>query len=265
MTQGYEEREMAGRLDGKVAIITGTGNGQARAAAILFAREGARVVGCDVDVEAAARTLETVTAAGDEMVSMQPCDLTERSAAEQLVALALDSYGGIDIVYNSAAYAFFAPFADLTYEEWSGTLKGELDIIFHLTQLAWPHLVERGGGSIINTASIAGLRGFVPTPEVPHATGKSGVHGMTRQLATEGGAHGIRANSISPGLIRSKMLEPLIADAAWVETVLKGQLIDRIGEPDDIAYCALYLASDESSLVTGSDFVVDAGTSCRMS
>lgn len=255
---------MPGRLEGKVAIITGTGSGQARAAAILFAREGAKVVGCDIDEESAGETLATVREEGGEMVSLQPCDLTDRDQAARLIDLALSSYDGIDVVYNSAAYAFFAPFAELTYEEWQGTLKGELDIVFHLTQLAWPHLVERGGGSIINTASIAGLRGFGPNPEVPHATGKAGVHGMTRQLAAEGGQHGIRANSISPGLIKTKIVEPYLTDENWVSSILSGQLVDRIGEAEDIAYTALFLASEESSFITGADLVVDGGASSWM-
>ena len=248
------------RLDGKVAVITGTGSGQGRCAASFFAAAGARVVGCDLNPDGAAEALDRVLADGGEMVSIHPCDVSERADARELIRTAVATYGGIDVLYNNAAYAFFGSFPELTYEQWSGTLRGELDVIFHPTQEAWPHLAASGRASIINTASIAGLAGWGITPaQAPHAAGKGGVQSLTRQLAAEGRHHGIRANSISPGFIETPILAPFLSDKTWVDRLLANQLVQRPGRPEDVAYTALFLASDESGFITGTDIVVDGG------
>ena len=134
-----------GRLTGKTAIITGTGSGMGRAAALLFAREGAQVVGCDIDAARGEKVVEDVRRAGGAMVSLHPLDLSNADGAEALIAFALDNYGGFDILYNNAAMAYFAWVADMEYDTFSRTMKEEVDIIFHLTRAAWPHLVARGG------------------------------------------------------------------------------------------------------------------------
>lgn len=250
-----------GRLTGKTAIITGTGSGMGRAAALLFAREGAQVIGCDVDAARGERVMEEVRRAGGAMASLHPVDLSNADGAEALIAFALDQYGGFDILYNNAAMAYFAWVADMDYETFSRTMKEEVDIIFHLTRVAWPHLVERGGGSIINTASTAARKASLTLPALAHCAAKGAVVAMTRQYAAEGGRHGIRANTISPGLIRSAQTEPLMEDPEWKARASERIVLGRIGEPEDVAACALFLASDESAFVTGADFMVDGGAS----
>lgn len=251
---------MSGRLEGKVAVITGTAGGQGRAAARIFAAEGAKVVGCDIKAEAAEETVGMVEAAGGEMVSMQPCDLTDPAQVTALFDLAVDAYGGFDVLYNNAAMAYFAWMEDFTYELWSATMQQELDIVFRACKEAWPRLRARGGGSIINTGSVSGKGVYDVLPGLAHSAAKGGVLAMSRQLAMEGGAHGIRVNTISPGLVRTAQTEAFLGDPDWYEPMMRRLMIKRIGEPEDVAWCAVYLASDESAWVTGSDFAIDGGT-----
>lgn len=248
-----------GRLEGKVAIITGTGSGMGRAAAIAFAREGAKVIGCDINAANAEKVLREVVDAGGAMVSLQPLDLSVPEGADRLVEFALQHADGIDILYNNAAMAYFEFFPTMTYATFSRTMREEVDIVFHLTRAVWPHMVARGGGSIISAGSTSARCGSPVQGALAHSAAKGAVVAMTRQLAAEGAQHGIRANTISPGFIRSPQTEPFIQDPVAMKAFSEGILVKRPGEPHEIASCALFLASDESTYVTGSDFVVDGG------
>jgi NAD(P)-dependent dehydrogenase (short-subunit alcohol dehydrogenase family) len=250
---------MAGRLDGKVAIITGTGGGQGRAAARAFAAEGAKVVGCDVKEEGAAETLREVTDAGGEMISLHPCDLTDPEHVDRLMELAIDTYGGVDVLYNNAAVAQFAWIEDMTYEQWRSTMVYELDIVFLVCKAAWSHL-KTSKGAIINTGSTSGSIVYQPLPGLAHSAAKAGVISMTRHLAMEGGPHGIRANAISPGLIDTPASHDFVVQDDWREGMMRHHMLKRVGAPEDVVGAAVYLASDESSFVTGANFCIDAGT-----
>jgi NAD(P)-dependent dehydrogenase (short-subunit alcohol dehydrogenase family) len=250
---------MAGRLQDKIALITGTGGGMGRVAAELFAREGARIVGCDVLEDGGAETLSRVREAGGEMVSLHPCDLTDGAQAAAVVELAVESFGGIDVLYNNAASACFNSVAEMTFGEWEATITGELHLVFHVCSAAWPHLVERGGGAIVSTASVAGHRGSAINGILAHSTGKGGLIAMSRQLAAEGGPHGIRSNTISPGIVLSPATEARLADPDWRESQLATVMLGRLGRLDDVAKAALFLASDEADWITGVDLRVDGG------
>jgi meso-butanediol dehydrogenase/(S,S)-butanediol dehydrogenase/diacetyl reductase len=248
-----------GRLAGKIVFITGTSSGQGRAAACLFAREGASIVGCwRSDAEGGRETERMVREAGGKMISSQ-VDMSDRKLAQAWINEGAKEAGGLDILYNNAAAAKQKRFPQMSPEDWSYTLRNELDIIFHATQAAWPHLLARGGGVILNTASTAGLRGRAKMGAAGHVTGKAGVIGLTKQLAAEGAPHNIRANAISPGVIETPALTR--SPKAFMDEVIANVPLGRVGKPEDIAYCALWLASDEASWVTAQNFVIDGGSS----
>lgn len=253
--------ERKGRLAGKIAIVTGSGAGIGRGCALMFAREGARVVGCDIDALAAAQTVDLARDEGLAMHSVHPCDLTQPADVQRLVDFAVAAHGGLDILLNAGAFGAFAWIEEMDYErDWKKTLSGELDVVFLACQAAWPHLKARGGGSIINFASANAHVAFKPSPALAHCAGKGGVLAMTRQLAMEGGPHGIRANTISPALVETAATRlPLETIPGFRDDVLNKCMIKRLGKPEDIGWCAIYLAADESSWVTGADFAIDGG------
>jgi NAD(P)-dependent dehydrogenase (short-subunit alcohol dehydrogenase family) len=162
------------------------------------------------------------------------------------------------VLFNNAAMGQFNWLEDITDEEWDRNRRGEVDLVFYLTRATWPHLkVSRG--VVVNMASLSASLSFKPLPSLAHTTAKAGVIGMTRQLAMEGGEHGIRANSISPGVIETNQTRQQLNDPEWAAYMLGKTLLGRLAQPEEIANVALFLASDESSYITGIDVVVDGG------
>jgi NAD(P)-dependent dehydrogenase (short-subunit alcohol dehydrogenase family) len=249
---------MSSTLSGKVCIITGTGGSMGRAAALAFAREGASVVGCDLDVESAEATVQAVRREGATMESLQPCRLSNSAECQALVDLAVRKFGRIDVLFNNAAMAYFNWLEDITDDEWDRNRRDEVDLVFYLTRAAWPHL-KRSRGVVVNTASLTALMSFKNLGSLAHTTAKAGIIGMTRQLAMEGREHGIRANSISPGVIETNQTREQLKDPEWASYMLGKTLLGRLGRPEEVASVALFLASGESSYVTGVDIVVDGG------
>lgn len=229
---------MAERLAGKVAVVTGAASGIGRGCAELFAAEGATVVGIDRD----------------------DCDLTDEAATQHRFARIGTDHGRIDILVNAAAFAVFDWIEDLSFADWKTTLSGELDTVFLATRAAWPWLKASGAASVINFASANARHALHESPALAHCAGKGGVLSMTRQLAMEGAPHNIRANTIAPGFVRTAATERhLAADPAFERQVLAKNMLKRLGEPCDIAWCAVWLGSDEARYVTGADIAVDAG------
>ncbi|MEV5354888.1 SDR family oxidoreductase [Streptomyces sp. NPDC052693] len=251
---------MIKRLQGKVAVITGTGGGQGRAAALLFAQEGAVVVGADIKTGGAEETVRLVREAGGTMTSTHPLDLTDRTAVDAWIAGAVEEHGRIDILYNNAAKAEFGSIAEMPVTTWHTALRNELDTVFHVTQAVWSHMVAAGGGAILNTASMQGINSIRSGPGgFAHAATKHGVIGMTRELANEGRPVGIRVNAVSPGLILTPATENIKDMPGAVEGFLDHQIIKRPGTAEDIARAALFLVCDDSSFITGENLVVDGG------
>ena len=251
---------MSDRLKGKVCIITGTGGSMGRAAALMFARQGAKVVGCDINRESAEATVDEVLSFGGEMVSLSECDLTDTLQCKELVELAVSTYGRVDVLFNNAAMAYFGWVDEISDFDWHRTIDQELNLVFHLVRAAWPELIKTPGSSIINTASVSAWSTYRMLPGIAHSAAKGAVLSMTRQLAMEGRTYGLRANSISPGLIESKQTLPLLEDPDWVDVMVGKIMLGRIGKPEEVAATALFLASEESSFITGTDIKIDGGT-----
>lgn len=252
---------MSGRLDGKVTLITGTAGGQGAAAARLFAAEGATVVGCDLDAQRAEEVAAAVRAGGGEMHSFAPVDLADPGAAAEWIASAVRVAGGIDVLYNNASAPKVGPFEELSWDDWRFTMHNELDLIFTVTSAAWPHLMV-SGGTVINTASVAAHRGATFIEQTAHGAAKGGVLAMTRHLAASGARHGIRVNSISPGLIVTPQIAPFLDEPGHpVHEMAQTHPLGRLGDPDDVARVALFLASDDAGYLNAVDIIVDGGQS----
>jgi meso-butanediol dehydrogenase / (S,S)-butanediol dehydrogenase / diacetyl reductase len=250
---------MSKRLEGKVALITGTGGGQGRAAAIKFAEEGALIIGCDLFAEGNRETVAAVEAAGGQMTGMAPVDLSDPDAAKAWVDEAAAVHGRIDVLYNNASAPRFVLMPEMSVEDWQYAIRNELDLVFYVTKFAWSHLAQRGG-VIINTASISA---HVATPDVgmaSHCAAKGGVLALTRAFAADGAKHRIRAVSVSPGPIKTPGAIRDYFHIPGAEEAVIGQLLtDRVGTSEDIAGLAAFVASDEAAFMTGVDVLMDGG------
>lgn len=250
------------RLSGKVALVTGAGAGIGQGCALLFAEQGASVVGCDIDSAAAERTAATAAQRDLDLTMVHPCDMTDPAGARRFVDEAIAQFGRIDVLVTAGAIPpHMATAAAMDFEgQWTPTMRGEVDVAFLPCQAVWPHMASTGGGSIINFASVNAFRGSSNFGMIAHCAGKAAVLGLTRQLAVEGGPVGIRANTISPGMVRTPATESAGAHEGGKRDALLARIpLGRVGTPEDIAWCAVYLASDEASWVTGANFAVDGG------
>jgi 3alpha(or 20beta)-hydroxysteroid dehydrogenase len=238
---------MGGRLEGKVAIVTGAARGQGEAEARLFASEGARVVATDVlpEVQAVADDL------GDAAVA-RVHDVTRPDAWAEVVAAAVETFGGVDVLVNNAGIHWIRLLVDEDPAELERLLRVNLVGPYLGMQAVVPAMTERGGGSIVNISSVAGLQGAYG--HTAYGASKWGLRGLTKTAAIELGQQGIRVNSVHPGPIDTPML-PVAPD----DRIFDSQAISRAGRADEVAAAVLYLASDEAAYVTGAEIAVDGG------
>jgi NAD(P)-dependent dehydrogenase (short-subunit alcohol dehydrogenase family) len=247
------------RLEGKVALITGAAGGMGKVAAQLFAAEGAKVVVSDVSDQAGEATVVEIAGGGGAAAYVH-ADVSHGADAERMVAFAMDRFGHLDVLYNNAG--IFHPQDDSvvnTPEDiWNRTIDINLKGVFLSCQYGIPAMLASGGGSIINVASFVALMGAA-APQIAYTASKGGVLAMTREIAVEFARQGIRANALCPGPIETPLLADLLADPERRNRRLVHIPIGRFGKAEEVARAALFLASDDSSLMTGAALVVDGG------
>ena len=247
-------------LDSKVAVITGGASGQGRAAALRFSAAGARVVLVDIDDDGAGETAKLVEQAGGEAFALHS-DVSRRADNEAMVDAAIERWGRLDVLYNNAAVQMSGRLLECTEDEWDLTMATNLDAIFWACRAAIPRMLESGGGSIINTASVLGLVGSAGY--CAYGAAKAGLVALTRQIAVEYGP-AIRANVIAPGSIDTPRFQKVAEDMgmereSFLAMLHKNIPLHRLGTADDVAGIALFLASDQSAYTTGAVIPADGG------
>lgn len=252
-----------GRMQDKVAIVTGAASnpGLGRAIAVTLAREGARVVVTDVDAAGAEDCARVIRDAGGDAVAIAH-DVTREADWEAVMALAAKRYGRLDVVVNNAGIAVLKPIEQLTLADWNRQIEVNLTSVFLGCRYAMAAMRARGG-SIVNISSVAGLVGLATCGA--YGASKGGVRLLSKTVAIEGAPHNIRCNSVHPGVIWTNMQAQAVGtrDPSRVPVGRERVPLGRVGAPEDIANCVLYLASDESSYVTGAEYTVDAGMTAQ--
>jgi NAD(P)-dependent dehydrogenase (short-subunit alcohol dehydrogenase family) len=257
---------MAGRLAGKVAIVTGAGGGIGRAASTRFAAEGARVACVDLAGDRALETARLISGENGHAFGAA-VDVQDAGQLSELVAHTIAEYGQVDILYANAGVGGVGSALDIDEAEWHRVIGVNLTGVWLSCKAVLPHMLAAGSGAIVNQASIGGLRG-VPAVAA-YAAAKAGVIGLTRQMALDFGPSGVRVNAIAPGTVPTRLVQDIWASGAGLvsapslnEQVAKAAELyplRRVGTPEDVANLALFLASDEASWVTGAVYVVDGG------
>ncbi len=247
------------RLRGKVALITGAASGMGRTAAKLFAAEGAKVAIADVAARAGEETAQEIRTAGGEAAFVR-ADVSRAAEVEAMVRFAVEKFGGLHVLYNNAGifHAEDGGPVETAEETWDRVIDINLKGVWLGCKFGIPALLRSGGGSIVNVASFVALVGAA-TPQIAYTASKGGVLAMTREIAVEYARKGIRANALCPGPIETPMLAALLSDPQRRARRLVHIPIGRFGQAEEIARAALWLASDESSLMTGAALVVDGG------
>lgn len=250
---------MTDDLSGKTAIVTGAASGIGRRTAERFAAEGANVVAADVDAERGRETVDRIRGT-DGTATFVETDVTDPAAVESMVDHALDAYGSVEIAHNNAGVSGSKErLVDQPEENWDRVIEVNLKGVWLCLKYELAVMAANGGGSVVNTASIAGL---TAAGTVPYVASKHGVVGLTRVAATEYGREGVRVNAVCPGVVETPMTEAVLGDGERpeeVERLLGRKPLGRAGQPEEVANAVVWLASDEASFVTGTAYPVDGG------
>ena len=251
-------------LQSKVALITGAGSGVGQATALIFAAEGAKVVVVDLDSARGEKTVGEIRAKGGD-ASFLRVDVTRSPQVEEAVTKAISAYGRVDILFNNVGIVLIRELIDTTEDEWDMLLGTNLKSTFLFSKYTIPHMRRQGGGVVVNTASELGLVGC--PSYTAYCASKGGVVLLTKALALECAKWNIRVNCICPGSTQTRMLDSEIARyvdrESTIKTIIENVPLKRLARPEEIARAVLYLASDESSYVTGAVLSADGGTTAK--
>jgi NAD(P)-dependent dehydrogenase (short-subunit alcohol dehydrogenase family) len=249
-----------GRLDGKVAVVTGGAHGIGRASAKALAAEGAKVAIGDVDETGGERCAREIRDAGGDAVSVRT-DVTSMADVEALVGAAVGRWGRLDVMFNNVGVAIGGAAGEMSEDDWNRVIDVNLTGVWRGMRVAIPIMLDAGGGSIVNTSSVQGHVGFLGWSG--YAASKGGVDALTRQAAVEYAPNGIRVNAVVPGTILTEMNEGILREVDDPDALLAEwrsmHPLGRIGMPEEVAAAVVFLASDESSFVTGESLRVDGG------
>jgi len=250
-----------GRLDGKVCLITGAGSGIGEASARLFASEGAQVVVADIDFEAAEKTVAEIHRSKGEAVAEQ-VDVTDESETVSLAERVVERLGRIDVLFNNAGIAGVGDVVETEPELFDRVMRVNVRGVYLMSRAVVPHMIERKAGSIINMSSCIAEIGLAR--RVSYAASKGAVLSMTKSMQVDLAQHGIRVNALLPGTILTPFVERYLKESyadpeEGMASIRKRQLSDELGRPEDVAYAALYLASDESRFVMAAGLIIDGG------
>lgn len=248
------------RLQDRVVLVTGGGSGIGKSISLLFAKEGARVAVVGRRKDRLDAVVSEITKAGGKALALQ-ADVSTLSDVQKAVASVVDVFGSLDILVNNAGVYIAHDALTLSEDEWNSVINIDLKGVWLCTKACIPEMLKKGKGKIINITSIAGLIGFEQS--AAYCAAKGGVVNLTREMALDYAPKGILVNAIAPGVIETDMTSPMLSDEKSKQSFLEKTPVGRIGKPEDIAFAALFLASEESNFVAGQTIVVDGGWTIR--
>jgi NAD(P)-dependent dehydrogenase (short-subunit alcohol dehydrogenase family) len=266
---------MADRVKDKVALVIGAGScgpgwGNGKAAAVLYAREGAKVFGADIQIVAARETRDIITGEGGECTVCE-ADVTNSTQVAAMVAQCLATYGRIDILHNNVGILDAVELTEMTEENWDKVMAVNVKGMFLSCKACLPHMEKQGSGAIVNISSVASMR-YTGYPSAAYNASKGAVNQLTQNIALQYADRGIRANCVVPGLMHTPMIDASVASGYGLDEVEEMIKVrdaacptGKMGNAWDVAYAALFLASDEARYITGANLVVDGGITCKMS